>query len=50
MTEMFNPSHPGLMMRLEAGWARTGAAMRVWRLCFAWRDGHAQDVEMVDYH
>ncbi|MFC7462196.1 type II toxin-antitoxin system RelE/ParE family toxin [Hydrogenophaga defluvii] len=21
-----------------------------WRLCFAWRDGHAQDVEMVDYH
>ncbi len=21
-----------------------------WRLCFAWRDGNAHDVEIVDYH
>lgn len=21
-----------------------------WRLCFTWRDGHAFDVEIVDYH
>jgi len=21
-----------------------------WRICFAWRDGHAYEVEMVDYH
>ena len=21
-----------------------------WRLCFAWREGHAWDVEIVDYH
>ena len=21
-----------------------------WRLCFAWRGGHAYDVEIVDYH
>ena len=21
-----------------------------WRVCFAWRDGHAFDVEIVDYH
>jgi proteic killer suppression protein len=21
-----------------------------WRVCFVWRDGHAYDVEMVDYH
>ena len=21
-----------------------------WRVCFTWRDGHAQDVEIVDYH
>jgi proteic killer suppression protein len=21
-----------------------------WRLCFAWRDGHAYEVEIVDYH
>lgn len=21
-----------------------------WRICFDWRDGHAYDVEIVDYH
>jgi proteic killer suppression protein len=21
-----------------------------WRLCFVWRDGNANDVEIVDYH
>ena len=21
-----------------------------WRICFVWRDGHAFEVEMVDYH
>lgn len=21
-----------------------------WRVCFAWRDGHVHDVEIVDYH
>lgn len=21
-----------------------------WRLCFTWHDGHAYDVEIVDYH
>jgi proteic killer suppression protein len=21
-----------------------------WRLCFAWRNGHAWDVEIADYH
>jgi len=21
-----------------------------WRLCFVWKDGDAQDVEIVDYH
>ena len=21
-----------------------------WRICFVWRDGHAYDVEIVDYH
>ena len=21
-----------------------------WRLCFVWRDGHAYDVEIADYH
>jgi proteic killer suppression protein len=21
-----------------------------WRICFGWRDGHASDVEITDYH
>jgi proteic killer suppression protein len=21
-----------------------------WRICFVWREGHAEDVEVVDYH
>lgn len=21
-----------------------------WRICFGWRDGHAYEVEIVDYH
>lgn len=21
-----------------------------WRICFEWRDGHAESVEIVDYH
>ena len=21
-----------------------------WRICFSWRDGHAEEVEIVDYH
>jgi proteic killer suppression protein len=23
---------------------------RQWRICFTWRDGHAYDVEIADYH
>ena len=23
---------------------------RRWRICFAWQNGHAYDVEIVDYH
>ncbi|EJU10844.1 plasmid maintenance system killer protein [Sphingomonas sp. LH128] len=23
---------------------------RQWRICFVWKDGHAHDVEIVDYH
>jgi proteic killer suppression protein len=21
-----------------------------WRLCFCWKDGHVEEVEIVDYH
>jgi toxin HigB-1 len=41
--------------RLEAlGGNRVGQwSIRIndqWRLCFRWEDGHAWDVEIVDYH
>ena len=41
--------------RLEKlGRDRTGQhSIRVndqWRVCFRWKDGHAYDVEIVDYH
>ena len=41
--------------RLEAlrGDRRGQYSIRVndrWRICFAWRDGEAWDVEVVDYH
>jgi proteic killer suppression protein len=41
--------------RLEAlrGSRKGQMSLRVndqWRLCFVWREGHAWDVEIVDYH
>ena len=41
--------------RLEAlkGGRAGGYSIRVndrWRVCFSWREGNAQDVEIVDYH
>ena len=41
--------------RLEAlGTDRRGQhSIRIndqWRICFIWRDGHAHEVEIVDYH
>jgi len=41
--------------RLEAlGGERTGQySIRIndqWRVCFVWRDGGAEQVEIVDYH
>ena len=41
--------------RLEAlaGDRRGQYSIRIndqWRICFAWRDGHAHQVEIVDYH
>lgn len=41
--------------RLEAlkGDRRGQYSIRIndqWRICFVWRDGHADEVEIVDYH
>ncbi|HEV1284409.1 MAG TPA: type II toxin-antitoxin system RelE/ParE family toxin [Bryobacteraceae bacterium] len=32
-------------------WQRTSIRVNDrWRICFAWRNGEAYDVEIVDYH
>ncbi|HEX5483613.1 MAG TPA: type II toxin-antitoxin system RelE/ParE family toxin [Terriglobia bacterium] len=46
-------SPPGNRLEALRG-GRTGQySIRIndqWRICFAWRAGHAEDVEIVDYH
>ena len=44
---------PGNRLELLVGDRRGQHSIRVnaqWRLCFVWRDGGAEDVELVDYH
>jgi proteic killer suppression protein len=44
---------PGNRLEALAGGLRGQHSIRVndqWRLCFVWRDGGADDVEITDYH
>ena len=44
---------PGNRLERLAGNRRAQHSIRVnaqWRICFAWREGGAEDVELVDYH
>jgi proteic killer suppression protein len=44
---------PGNRMEALKGDRRGQHCIRVndqWRVCFRWRDGEADDVEIVDYH
>lgn len=44
---------PGNRLEALKGDRRGQHSMRInnqWRLCFIWRDGGAEDVEIVDYH
>ena len=44
---------PGNRLERLAGDRRGRHSIRVnaqWRICFVWRDGGAEDVELVDYH
>jgi proteic killer suppression protein len=44
---------PGNQLELLKGDRAGTYSIRVndrWRICFAWRDGDAHDVEIVDYH
>jgi toxin HigB-1 len=44
---------PGNRLERLKGDRRGQYAIRIndqWRVCFEWRDGHAYEVEIVDYH
>lgn len=44
---------PGNRLELLVGNRRGQHSIRVnaqWRICFVWREGGAEDVELVDYH
>ena len=47
------PAFPGNRLEALAGDRRGQHSIRVndqYRICFVWRDGDAEDVEIVDYH
>jgi proteic killer suppression protein len=44
---------PGNRLEALKGGRKGQHSIRVndqWRICFRWRDGNAEEVEMVDYH
>jgi toxin HigB-1 len=44
---------PGNQLEALKGNRRGQHSIRInrqWRVCFVWRDGHAYNVEIVDYH
>jgi proteic killer suppression protein len=46
-------SPPGNRLELLKGVRKGQHSIRIndqWRVCFVWRDGGAEDVEIVDYH
>ena len=46
-------SPPGNRLEALAGDRRGQHSIRIndqWRICFLWREGGAEDVEVVDYH
>ena len=46
-------SPPGNRLEQLKGARKGSFSIRIndqWRICFQWKDGHAQEVEIVDYH
>lgn len=46
-------SPPGNRLEALKGGRKGQHSIRIndqWRICFVWRDGGAEDVEIVDYH
>jgi toxin HigB-1 len=53
-TQLFDlRSPPGNRLEALRGDRRGQHSIRIndqWRICFVWRDGHAETVEIIDYH
>ena len=46
-------SPPGNQLEVLGGDRKGQHSIRIndqWRICFVWREGHAYEVEIVDYH
>ena len=51
LSDLANP--PGNRLEALHGSRKGQYSIRVnnqWRICFEWRDNHAYEVEIVDYH
>ena len=51
LDDLRNP--PGNRLEALKGNRKGQMSLRInekWRICFAWNDGDAEDVEIVDYH
>jgi len=49
----FLASPPGNQLEALRGNRKGQYSIRInqqWRICFVWRNGHAHEVEIVDYH
>jgi toxin HigB-1 len=49
----FLAAPPGNQLEALRGDRKGQHSIRIneqWRICFVWQDGHAYDVEIVDYH
>jgi len=52
-TSLIDLKGPGLGLEALKRDRRGQHAIRIndqWRICFIWKDGHATNVEIVDYH
>jgi proteic killer suppression protein len=44
---------PGNRLEALSGDRKGQHSIRInvqWRICFVWKDGHAESVEIIDYH
>ena len=47
---MLNPGNRFHSLRGDRKGCYAVSINKKWRICFKWHDGHAYDVEIIDYH